>query len=711
MTEPLPLSSNWQARVLRPDGRICGAGVLLTGRHILTCAHVVAEALGCDASGARPAGPVLVDFPASPDREHHRALVAEDGWSRQCADESGDLAVLVMTDGGVRGIVPPRLARCGTPARRNVRAFGYPPAFSSGLWAVARLIGAGGESAEWMQLDRQPHGSPIVPGYSGAGVVDEDTEAVIGCVVACASSPTGSGQPGTSWMIPLEIVAQYWAPLNDYLEDSAAPTADQDRQQEAVADESQLTMRLMAIAHIRDRRTRELYLDRLRRRLLQPLSLHSHGDDIEDVRGLARACLSVPGLMEELLTVLNQGPDSGTPELTDLSQVAASLVPVPLLLRDERNDLYSQLGSVRLAGLEVLYREAVGALGRPLRTRPGDLLAIVQQLEDASYGPRGLPPLLPFLQDVAGLLPEQSGHALLEWLRRVAFRLDIAEGWFTELGHPGSVLTKQRDERHYVITDLTEDWLEPNRYRITIWFQAAGHEQVIGGGDDELIALAEVPIQLDAAIASLSSDMVGSRLSRTFEFILPRNLLDYPVDQWRFETSQMSYRFAMTAPVIVRSQDRMRNHRMQRYWHAKWRWLRDNGRLAGSEAVHWMDNRSPMRTEQVLALLVGDDPPVCVVFQHPPVASGDPDGDVVMAALLGGIPVMIWCREPGAAGEALEEIERLLENGGLAELPERVRTLRRDAVGDQNRPHHPGHSLTLLWDAADRIPQAYQAAQ
>lgn len=82
-----------------------------------------------------------------------------------------------------------------------------------------------------------------------------------------------------------------------------------------------------------------------------------------------------------------------------------------------------------------------------------------------------------------------------------------------------------------------------------------------------------------------------------------------------------------------------------------------------------------------------------------------------MAALLGGIPAMIWCRDPAMAELVQQEVRRLLDNGGLADLPERVRQLRNQAIRMGDPAGHPGLSLTLLWDDADRIPPAYRAQQ
>jgi hypothetical protein len=703
------ISDTWHVRFLRADtNAVCGAGVLLTDRHVLTCAHVVGLALDRDPRGPRPDGRVLVDFPASPGPPSRWAQVAEDGWARQRKDEGGDLAVLVLDGGPVPGVFPPRLARCGTPGRRNVKAFGHPNGFPGGVWAVAELIGAGGQSSEWVQLDVRPTGRPILPGYSGAGVIDEETDAVIGCIVACFVAPEHSSQAGVAWMIPLETVAKYWPPLNGFLEEAGRQPAAGALLPESTADEQHLALTLLAVELIRDQRSRDLCLDRLTRRLHQPLPLRRYEGDIDDVRALARGCLTVPGLMAELLAILTQAAGD-TPELDELRELAAALIPVPLLERDERNRLYALLNGARVDGIEALYREAVGELGKPLRARHGDLAAIVQQLEDASYGPRGVPPLLHFLRGVAQRLWSPADIGLQDWISIVAERLQISED---RIAVPTPASVGPEADGHYLVTDLAQDLLDPDRYRVTIWVQAGpGNEQVIAGGDDELVLLSDVPDQLDEALANLTPDLIGQWRSRIYEFILPRHLLGHPVDQWRIGPRQMPHRLCMGSQVIVRSQDRLRDRRMQQYWHSKWRWLRANARSAGPEAVHWLDNQVPVGAEGILSLLVEDDPPVCVVFRQPPPITHDPGQDVAMAALHGGIPVMIWCRDSDSSVPFRREIERLLADGGLAELPERVRLLRNQAIQLGDPKGHLGLSLTVLWDSADRIPRIYRIHQ
>jgi hypothetical protein len=50
-------------RIWKTDNRVVGAGVLITDTLVLTCAHVVAQALGIpDDTPEMPAGELVVDF-------------------------------------------------------------------------------------------------------------------------------------------------------------------------------------------------------------------------------------------------------------------------------------------------------------------------------------------------------------------------------------------------------------------------------------------------------------------------------------------------------------------------------------------------------------------------------------------------------------------------------------------------------------------------
>ncbi|UGQ12638.1 serine protease [Yinghuangia sp. ASG 101] len=191
-----------------------GAGVLVPGGFVLTCAHVVAAALGQAPDGPPPRAPVTVDFSPSGAPEPRRARVVDDGWF-PALDTSGDVAVLMLESGEPPPDAAPAPLDPGTRSDlRTVLAYGYPnPGLADGVWVTATVTGPGGADPRWRQLDGAGEGVAVQPGFSGAGVWDPSRERVLGLVVA-AYAPD---RARVSWMIPFTAVARDWPPLADAL--------------------------------------------------------------------------------------------------------------------------------------------------------------------------------------------------------------------------------------------------------------------------------------------------------------------------------------------------------------------------------------------------------------------------------------------------------------------------------------------------------------
>ncbi len=172
----------WQVRIHDGAGRVRGAGILLTDRLVLTCAHVVPD------SG----WPLAVHAAGTPPR---KALVRPEHWS-------GDVALLEL-DEPIAATAP--LHRLAPYRGRRVRMHGYPDGAARAVLAAA--VG------EWVRLD--PVGACAEP---GAGVVDERTGSVIGIVVAEHSDATA----GVSWMLPIETVASHLPMVADLVRGHSA---------------------------------------------------------------------------------------------------------------------------------------------------------------------------------------------------------------------------------------------------------------------------------------------------------------------------------------------------------------------------------------------------------------------------------------------------------------------------------------------------------
>jgi hypothetical protein len=185
--------SPWRVRVAGADGRIAGAGILVAAGKILTCAHVVTAAAG---PGSPPDGGVLVDFPGLP---HTRARSPEPAAVLSWWPDE-DCALLGAHGEAPDGVVPAVIRARALQRARPVRAFGHPRRFADGVWSRGQLVGRGGPNPSWVQFDAQDAvGRPIEPGFSGAGVIDDD-----GSVLGMVTAVDNTGDARVAWMTPAE---------------------------------------------------------------------------------------------------------------------------------------------------------------------------------------------------------------------------------------------------------------------------------------------------------------------------------------------------------------------------------------------------------------------------------------------------------------------------------------------------------------------------
>ncbi|WLW53058.1 effector-associated domain 2-containing protein [Streptomyces sp. YU58] len=223
-----------RVRVLSARGAVQGAGVLVMPGVVLTCAHVVAAAIGQGQgqgqgqgrAAAMPTGSVLIDVPGDPDGTAGEASVVPDGWfpGPLSGGSGGDLAVLHTAWAPSDGTAPARVGPCGEPDRREAAVYGFPAGAPDGVWSGARLVGRGGPHRDWIQLEGTGTvGIGIGRGFSGAGVWDPVARRVVGMVTAAYSDARAK----TAWMLPLETAARMWPGLVTALGD-APEAADPD---------------------------------------------------------------------------------------------------------------------------------------------------------------------------------------------------------------------------------------------------------------------------------------------------------------------------------------------------------------------------------------------------------------------------------------------------------------------------------------------------
>lgn len=179
------------ARISQAEGRVVGAGFLVSDKHIITCAHVVNAALG--------KGPFI---PNQPNQEIHLdfPLVAPGNivkgqvirWlpaqsSSSISPETGaDIALLELEDFLPEETQPVRLVREENLWNNPFRVFGFPQGQEVGVYTsgIIRERQANGR----VQIEVPSSAAyPIEPGFSGSPVWDELLETVVGMTVAIDS--------------------------------------------------------------------------------------------------------------------------------------------------------------------------------------------------------------------------------------------------------------------------------------------------------------------------------------------------------------------------------------------------------------------------------------------------------------------------------------------------------------------------------------------
>jgi hypothetical protein len=696
-----------------PDGRsVAGAGVLVAPRRVVTCAHVVAAALGLldVPPTSPPRGTVSIDFP----QQHldprapgpRRAQVAAGGWFP--GNAAGDLALLDVL--GEEPTPPPAPLRLtGEPTRRKIMVRGHPAGLESGVWARARLVGPGGERPDWIQLDALTvTGKRIQRGFSGAGVWDEENEAVIGCVVAVDRAE----QDRVAWMIPVELIVERWPELRGTLlrgpapERSRAPRRDLSLM--SLPDRQRLARLLYALPGMSDPASRDLFVDYIESAFGARLRVDRREDGIQDTLAIVDACLEHPGALHELVERLRKFHRGGLDDqlMDQIASLAETADPAPLLTVAERNNLYRRLdplvpraaADVVLACLQQAAPVAPAGVTREPAlgadpVDPFDLPSVVASLESASSVTGQLPPLVAFLEELSRRFPDETVTELRDWIDAFAGR----EGGRVQLNRlrlsaPPSGADQDR-VTYYLLAEVIADGADASRYlsRMTL-LRGEGRDelprgQVLHDGSEPRI-LTDLPALLESVLASVWEVPPPGIDQLMIEFLLPFGMLGLAVDQWEVAADVVPHPVGMDYLVVVRCQDRPPP--AFPYWEAKSTLLRE-----GRGRARWVhpDNAEDAGSRLYADLVSGEA--LCLALLRPPVLANALGKDAVSIGLTAGLPVLVWCRDHDVAAPFAGRVRDFLDQHGIRGLPDYVRELRRDCV----RVADPlGAHITLVWD-------------
>lgn len=432
--------------------------------------------------------------------------------------------------------------------------------------------------------------------------------------------------------------------------------------------------------------------------------------DLYDIRQIVITCLSHPGSLQILAGVIERF-HPGSDSVRTAGDLVAELLPEPLLLPEERRLLHQFADMLENGGVEpgvlamapLLYRDAAGPVGPPLERPVEGLKDVLAELEDLPFQPDAVPPLLKFVESLAGQAHEPVAEELRGWIGRLGERLGLPSSGRALLAFPGHGTAKAED-RAYLIIECRPDSADPDGFLASAWLQYRDEPGTPLLRDDLPRPLDRLPELVETLLVEKAQVANRQVPELTVEFVLPRQMISIPVDQYHYTFKKLRRRLGIDYPIVVRSLERMRDHQMRHSWQGKWSWLREN---PGGGDTTWVRAFGECDGERLYAVLC-ERSNVCLALAFPPREDVE-SADELEIGLQAGVPIALWSRLETDPDRFVAEIEGLLSSD-LMSLPQQVRELRLKAV-QTGSPQHPGNHLTLLFEDADRLPEPYLRLQ
>lgn len=212
-----PLESS-VVRIYSSSGSLKGGGFLVSSNHILTCAHIVTQALGLsETTIKKPDVEINLDFPIVESQGRFKARVVF--WRPVHSTEfEKDIAGLELENAPPDGVCPVRLVTSEDLWGHRCRVLGFPNGQPDGVFASGELRGRLANGRVHFEDVKQP-GYRLERGFSGAAVWDEQLQGVAGMAVT-AENHEQRLQVKAAFIIPTAQLAKAWPNLNSLVIDA-----------------------------------------------------------------------------------------------------------------------------------------------------------------------------------------------------------------------------------------------------------------------------------------------------------------------------------------------------------------------------------------------------------------------------------------------------------------------------------------------------------
>ncbi|MGC7098412.1 hypothetical protein ACPZ19_27395 [Amycolatopsis lurida] len=377
---------------------------------------------------------------------------------------------------------------------------------------------------------------------------------------------------------------------------------------------------------------------------------------------------------------------------TEVGDLVLDLVPPGGLTKLRRH-----LTRMDVPQLSVMVSRALGpAIPLPSLAGVSDAWDAFKLLTDFNASPDGVPPAITFLRLLAERTGGESAIVLNDWIDDQAHRLRL-----------GPALAEQRETRppladrarlHLMIM-VEPVSADPDRCTLAFWRQDDPSVWPPPLGGLREVGIGEVEYRVDELILEAEDVWSDQRIAAAVEFLLPRALINLPVQRWAKEhTTGQPEPLRYGYRLGIRSLERMRS----KHWHRAWK-VRWNSMLEDPSADRLHYSGCPEFEEFAIDAILSDERWVGLVMAKPPSPQPEPDElpDELTTALRGGLPVILW--HPEAGPENLRELLDWLldEESGFIGLPERRKLANSRAALPFN--HSLLQDLVVLWDDPQRV--------
>jgi hypothetical protein len=433
-----------------------------------------------------------------------------------------------------------------------------------------------------------------------------------------------------------------------------------------------------------------------------------------------QACLKHKSL-KQLIEIV-QEIEGETVHWQDLDRVVEKICFDPVVIRKDRlNQLREIVESFKLTPAELRdsYRcsAAYGKLGSALPQSDDDILdVILRRLADAlpKPGSEALP-ILAFVGWLEQKLPTEQPK-LREWFDDVARDREL---------DPESVRAKINEgvapanlAAAYLLIVLDPDQEEgtqidrqTTKFNVSasLWPSPSEREFRCTLGS---YTLEEMPAIVNGLRGQISQMYGISMPNLTIELFLPYDLLDLEAHRWpvplpRFGQNSAQTYLGFQNPVVVRSRERIGagGFELEGNWLRRWRQLQDPSAVA--DTLLQADKPAPVllvcRQDdnhlEILSEINQHQNVVGLALLIPPCDVPKVNNcEVLLTALLAGLPLILWVRQsPADLVAAKQECHKLLAVDQIIDLPQRL-------YDQRNINDTLWRDVTLLWDDPNRKP-------